>query len=157
MNIKEGFKIDVPDIFIPWCIDEQTLIKLLNKHSYNHVTKGYYTISCKSLSGLDCMLGFHFEPRKDGLLKELEFFRNSYSDQSESFYEFQSHFEKAFGKPSKNYFGNEGYENYLWDFDSVQIVHYVIDRFGPEEHMRIKFIKTEKPQKSILSKIKSWF
>jgi hypothetical protein len=73
MNIQEGYKIDEPDIFILWDIDEQNLTQKLNGHDFKHVTTGYYTISCKSVNGLSCMLGFHFEIRKNGLLKELEF------------------------------------------------------------------------------------
>ena len=138
MNIQEGFKIDEPDTFIPWDIDELTLTQKLNGHDFKHVTTGYYTTQCKSLNGLSCMLGFHFEPRKNGILNELEFFRTDYSDQEKSFNDFQSHFEKEFGKPTLESNGNEGFKNYTWIFDSVKIVHYVFDRFGPEEHMRIK-------------------
>ncbi|WP_157366879.1 hypothetical protein [Algoriphagus vanfongensis] len=143
MNIQEGYKIDEPDIFVPWDIDEQTLTQKLNGHDFKHVTAGYYTISCTSLNGLCCMLGFHFEPRKNGNLNELEFFRTDYNDLEKSFNNFQSHFEKEFGKPTSEANGNEGYKNYAWKFESVQIVHYVFDRFGPEEHMRIKKIKKD--------------
>lgn len=170
MNIQEGFKIDEPDVFIPWDIDEQILTQKLNEYDFKHVTTGYYTISCKSLNGLNCMLGFHFEPRKNGLLNELEFFRTDYLDQEKSFTEFQFYFENEFGKPTSESKGNEGFKNYTWNLDHVQIVHYVFDRFGPEEHMRIKKIKkhesTTKPiskradsvkrNNSILNKIWLW-
>jgi hypothetical protein len=95
------------------------------------------------------MLGFHFEPRKYGLLNELEFFRKDYSDQEKSFKDFQSHFEKEFGKPNSESNANEGFKNYAWNFESVQIVHYVFDRFGPEEYMRIKKIKSTKAQQRL--------
>lgn len=64
MNIQEGFKIDEPNVFIPWDIEEQILTQKLNEYDFKHVTTGYYTISCKSLNGLNCMFGFHFEPEK---------------------------------------------------------------------------------------------
>ncbi|GAB2470187.1 hypothetical protein GCM10011375_40980 [Hymenobacter qilianensis] len=152
MNIQEGFKIDEPGIFIPWGIDEHMLTQKLNGHGYNHVTTGYYTISCKSLNGLNCMLGFHFEPRKDGFLNELEFFRTDYSDPGKSFTEFQSYFEAEFGKPTLEANGNEGFKNYAWNLDTVQIVHYVFDRFGPEEHMRIKKINKSESTTTAKSK-----
>lgn len=141
MNIQEGYKIDEPDIFIPWDIDEQTLTQKLKAHDFKHVTTGYYTISSKSLDGLNCMIGFHFEPRKNGFLNELEFFRTNYNDQEKSFSDFQSHFEAEFGKPTSESNGNGGFKNYTWNLENVQIVHYVFDRFGLEEHMRIKRIK----------------
>ncbi|WP_123912674.1 hypothetical protein [Hanstruepera neustonica] len=140
MNIQEGFKIDEPDIFIPWDIDEQTLAQKLNVHNFKRVTTGYYTISCKSLNGLNCILGFHFEPRENGILNELEFFRTDYSDPKKSFNDFQSHFVNEFGNPTSESNGTEGFKNYVWNFKTVQIVHYVFDRFGLEEHMRIKRI-----------------
>ena len=141
MNIHEGFQIDEPNIFIPWNIDEKDLTQKLNGHNLEHVTKGYYTISCKTLNGLNCMLGFHFEPRKNGLLNELEFFRTDYSDQDKSFEDFQSHLESAFGKPTSESDGHEGFKNYAWNLNDVQIVHFVFDRFGPEEHVRIKSVR----------------
>jgi hypothetical protein len=156
MNIQEGYKIDEPQIFIPWGIDEITLIQKLDGHDFKHVTTGYYTISCKSLNGLDCKLGFHFEPRKNGFLNELEFFRTDYSNQVKSFNEFQSYFENEFGKPTSESNGNEGFKNYAWNLGNVQIVHYVFDRFGLEEHMRIKKIKNhESTTKSINKRAES--
>ena len=141
MNIQEGFKIDEPDILISWDIDEQTLTQKLNGYDFKRVTTGYYTISCKSLNGLNCMLGFHFEPRGNGLLNELEFFRKDYVEEEKSFNDFQSHFEAEFGKPTSESEGYKGFKSYAWNFENVQIAHFVFDRFGLEEHMRIKRIK----------------
>jgi len=141
MDINKGFQIDNPNIFVPWGIDEKTLTDLFKNDELKHITTGYYTTKCSSLNNLTCMLGFHFEPRKDGLLNELEFFRTDYSDQQKSFDEFQEQFTNAFGQPTNTTKGNEGFNNYEWRLNSIQIVHYVFDRFGPEEHMRIKKLK----------------
>jgi|SRR5688572_7994951 len=138
MDIHKGFQVDNPKIFVPWDIDENTLIDLFNGHELKHVTTGYYTTTCTSLNGLTCMLGFHFEPRSKGRLNELEFFRTNYDDQKKSFNEFQSHFVNVFGQPTNSTKVSEGFNNYEWQLNNVQIVHYVFDRFGPEEHMRIK-------------------
>jgi hypothetical protein len=141
MNIQTGFQIDNPKIFVPWDINEQALINLFNGHELKKVTKGYYTTNCVSLNGLTCMLGFHFESNEKIRLNELEFFRLDYSDQQKYFNEFQSHFVNAFGSPSKITKGNEGFNSYVWTLGNIEIVHYVFDRFGPEEHMRIKKLK----------------
>jgi hypothetical protein len=138
MDINKGFQIDSPKIFVKWDIDEKELTDLFNGHDLKHVTTGYYTTSCTSLNGLTCMLGFHFDPRSNGRLNELEFFRTNYDDQRKSFEEFQTHFVSVFGQPTETASGNEGFNNYAWQLNNVQIVHYVFDRFGPEEHMRIK-------------------
>jgi len=83
------------------------------------------------------MLGFHL--RKTDRLIELELFRTSYSDQTGSFEGFQSDFEKKFGKPTSESKGNECFPSYEWRLNGSRIVHYVFDRFGPEEHMRIQY------------------
>ena len=141
MDIDKGFQIDRPNIFVPWDIDEKTLKDLFKGQELKHVTTGYYTINCTSLDSLNCMIGFHFDPRSNGRLNELEFFRMNYDNQQKSFDEFQNAFTNSFGQPSSTTKGNEGFNNYEWRLNNVQIVHYVFDRFGPEEHMRIKKLK----------------
>ena len=140
MDINKGFKIDEPDVFVQWETDEQRLNELLSEAGLRKVTTGYYSVTCKSLGGLECNIGFHFEPRKHGRLKELEFFRANYDDQQKSFEDFQNHIEKEFGRPTRTEKGNEGFNNYEWIIDGIQILHFVFDRFGPEEHFRIKKI-----------------
>ena len=139
MEIEKGFKIDLPNIFVSWNINEKELTELFAENELKNVTTGYYTFPCESLNGLKCIIGFHFEPRKNGVLSELEFFRTDYSNQKKSFDDFQSHFEKIFGNPTEKSKGNEGFDNYEWSINGIRISHYVFDRFGPEEHMRIKY------------------
>jgi hypothetical protein len=160
--------IDKPEVFIPWDIDEKGLEYLLVNFGLKKVTDGYYCISCKSFGGLHHELGFHFEkkddekesrklenyaksigkilktitpdynPKRDGKLKELEFYRKSYPDLKKSFDEFQSYFENEFGKPTQHKTRRSGFYDYEWKLNGVIIYHYIYDRFGPEEHLRIK-------------------
>lgn len=139
MDIEQGFGIENPRAFVRWGSTEEDLIAALGKH-FRYVTKGYYTITCKTLGGMEHELGFHFNPRKNGVLRELEFFRRSYEDQANSYNEFQSHFEATFGKPDKSSPGTEGFESHEWNLGRNKIVHYILNRFGPEEHMRIKHV-----------------
>ncbi|MEW6557444.1 MAG: hypothetical protein AB1349_08835 [Elusimicrobiota bacterium] len=74
MNINEGFQIDKPNVFVPWEIDEQGLINLLEDYGLKKVKDGYYYFSCKSLGGLSHELGFHFEIKPDE--KKIEEFEN---------------------------------------------------------------------------------
>jgi len=130
--------MDDPNIFVSWGIGEQNLVELFKEHNLKHVTTGYYTTTCTSLGSLTCALGFHFEPRTNGRLNELEFFRRNNDDQKKSFEEFQTSFVNAFGKPTNIRKGDAGFNDYRWIIGGVQIVHFVFDRFGPEEHTRIK-------------------
>src|SRR5262249_44708452 len=102
------------------------------------VTEGYLTTHCTSLSGLSHELGFHFDPRHNGRLVEFEFFSSSYPDLASSYQAFQRHLEETFGPPTLTVPGSEGYLSHTWNFPGTEIVHYVLDRFGPEEHVRIR-------------------
>jgi len=137
MNISEGFQIEQPELLIPWKLPEADLQKIFCGQSLRHVTHGYFTTHCISLGGLSHELGFHFHPRGGGVLVELEFFRTSYADQAGSYQEFQQHLEQTFGQPSTSKPGSEGFPSHTWQLAGAEVVHFVHDRFGPEEHVRI--------------------
>jgi hypothetical protein len=139
MEISKGFQIEEPSVWVPRGATEAHLLELLSPHGLRKVTSGYYTISAKSLAGLGCEIGFHFTPKREGLLRELEFFRRSYPDQAKSFASFQEHLERAFGVPTSAEPGSDGFPTYGWSIGGVSVSHYVFDRFGPEEHVRIKW------------------
>jgi hypothetical protein len=44
----------------------------------------------------------------------------------------------VFGAPTTKKDGSEGFSSFEWKLPGARIVHYVFDRFGPEEHMRIQ-------------------
>ena len=148
MNIAEGFQIEVPNIFVNWSIGETELRTLLEPYGLRHITRGYFVLSCVSLNEMAHELGFHFSPRSKGILTELEFFRRSYENQKASFDEFQKHFEVFFGQPTKSTMGTEGFLSHTWELQGIKIVHFVFDRFGLEEHMRI-VNHNAKPNKSL--------
>ncbi len=137
MNIAKGFQIEFPNVFVHWGIGETQLLTLLEPCGLRHITTGYFALSCVSLEGMAHELGFHFSPRSNDILTELEFFRSSYENQKASFDEFQKHFELFFGQPTKSKMGTEGFPSYAWELEGIRIVHYVFERFGLEEHMRI--------------------
>jgi hypothetical protein len=74
MDLSDGFQIEEPEAFVRWGMTESELLATL-PITPRHVTTGYYVIDCTSLGGLHHVLGFHFRPRENGELRELEFFR----------------------------------------------------------------------------------
>lgn len=137
MELREGFTIEEPAVSVPWGITEAELVTLIEAPELRRVTRAYYTLPATVLGGLRCMLGFHFLGRRGGL-SELEFFRTAYPDLRASFEEFQRHVERVFGPPTRTSPGGEGLPSHEWRLSGVSIVHFVLDRFGPEEHMRIR-------------------
>jgi hypothetical protein len=138
LDIQLHFALQTPRVDVPYGITESELVALAGP-LLRHVAKGYFTIECTSLPGLTHQLGFHFEPRSNGRLVELEFFGLSQSDQAASYNEFQRSFERYFGKPSRTTLGDGGFPNHEWVIGGVSIRHFVLERFGPEEHMRVRW------------------
>jgi len=135
MDLRQGFTLADPSVTVPWTASEEHLQELLGG-ILRHRTGGYWVAKVKLLGGLQCNIGFHFEGQP-AVLANLEFFRDAYPDQRESFEEFQRYFELAFGAPTSKNRGTAGYPEFRWSVPGAEIVHYVYDRFGPEEHMRI--------------------
>ena len=140
MNLVRGFKLYAPDKLIPWRLRDLELEDLLDGHPLKKIKKEYYTLSCEPLTGLHCVVGFHLY--KYGVLSELELFMNlrSFDELPKSYEAFQTHFEAEFGSPTKTEKGNEGFPSHEWLVPGARITHFVFDRFGPEEHMRIEKI-----------------
>jgi hypothetical protein len=136
VDLRGGFKIDEPALVVPWTVSEKELSELFGQ-LLRQVTDKYWTARVRVLNGLSCKIGFHFRG-SHGQLSELEFFRDSYADQKGSFDEFQRHFEAAFGPATEKQRGTEGFPSYRWLVPGAEIIHLVFDRFGPEEHMRIR-------------------
>ncbi len=138
MNLRAGFEIDEPHLLIPWGIKEEDLLRIGGAEGLREVTTACFTASCKTLGGMSVEIGFHFEPRAKGRLAEIEIFRKFPKQMTESFEEFQRHLEATFGKPTGSSPGSEGLPNHEWRVPGAHVSHYVFDRFGPEEHVRIK-------------------
>lgn len=137
-TLREGFQIEEPSVFVPWDVTEQQLRELLDPHGLRKVTFGYFALSCTSLGGLSHELGFHFIPRDSDHLTELEFFRAGPAvELDRSYDEFQHHLELTFGPPTRSAPGHAGFAEHRWTLPGATIVHYVVDQFGPEEHVRI--------------------
>jgi hypothetical protein len=139
MDLSVGFQIGQPHVLVPWRISP-TELRVLLPSELREITHGYSVVRCTSLGGMQHMLGFHFEPRHDGHLKELEFFREGPMALAESYADFQAHFVTAFGPPARTRLGTEGFPTHEWLSPRARIVHRVQDRFGLEEHMRIQFL-----------------
>lgn len=137
-NLHEGFQIEIPSTFVPWIIKESVMFDLFNK-KISKVTSGYYVLkNTVSLGGLKCNIGFHFNKTTE-TLRKIEFFREIKLPHAKSFEEFQTYFEKSYGKPSESNKGTEGFNDYIWDIGAdVKIFHNIFDRFGLEEHMYIE-------------------
>jgi hypothetical protein len=123
---RDGFGIEEPAVFVSWGVDEAELAGMF-AGELKKVTGGYYTMPCVSLSGLRHQIGFHFSA---GRLTIFEFFPQRFPDDGNWrlwFDEFDQHLRQTFGLPTR-----AGADRSEWDFGSVGVKHYMIERFGPE-------------------------
>jgi hypothetical protein len=67
----------------------------------------------------------------------LEFFRRR-PQLNLSFREFQEHLVDVFGPPLRTWGSQKTFPAHRWLIEDVGIYHYVIDRFGPEEHLEMR-------------------
>ena len=141
MNLAEGLQLERPSVFVPWSVTRDDLRKLcpmsrMGRQGLIEVTAHYYVLSdVVSLAGLTHELGFHFSVR--GKLAKFEIFRRTYADRARSYAEFQEHLERASGAPTHREAGAEGYDRCLWQGVGFEVLHELVDRFGPEEHVWI--------------------
>jgi hypothetical protein len=135
-SIIKGLQIDDPKVFLRWNMKTRDIgIRSCNQ-SISCVTDNYYVIEDAKLFNytLCCNVGLHFNKR----LKSFEFFRSDYKDLNQSYTDFQAIIVNKFGEPSKRNTNATSFEYCEWELSSkIKIYHYVLNRFGLEEHLTI--------------------
>jgi hypothetical protein len=139
MNISKGFQIKQPNVFVPWRVNENVLTELFSGYNLRKVSNGHYTLSCVSLNGLHHELGFHFHPRANGVLMEMEFYLKSPRSLTQSFKMLQRHFEAAFGAPTAARCVRRSYpeNSYTWESKGARIEHAVRERIWDADKVRV--------------------
>ena len=139
MNIHRGLTTD-DGTEIPWQISLAALKSLVGPDCLSMVKRDYFVTRCRLFGGLDVKLGFHFSGEA---LQEFEIFRNWAMPLEQSYAEFQQHLEAVFGQPTQTIPGDIdsgcdcGFAHHEWRFGHTRVRHFVLNRFGCEEHVRI--------------------
>ena len=138
-DVFYGLKINRPMVFIPWDIKENEFIEMFKNHNIRKVVeKNYFIEDVDFLNEKNCNMGVAFKET----LYEISFSRqnyNGYDGLIKSFENFQISLEKAYGKPNKRKEVLINFESCEWNINKkIKIFHYVIDRFGLEEHLCIE-------------------
>lgn len=140
-DILKGLLIDTPKIFIPWDIDEKTFADEFKSHGVSQVAEKYYFVRGVTVLGeSNCNIGVYF----DKTLRKIGISRDNYAgyeDYIKSFKIFQTVLIREFGQPNKRERSLNDFEDCEWKIsDNIKIYHYVMDRFGLEEHLYIEHL-----------------
>ena len=145
-NTKPAFEVNSPKISIT--PDIQALIESLKVSDieYTPVTDGYITFAGQAFaSDIPLMFGVHFNKLKVEFIevfRPLEYYQSDCYDINESFEQLSKTLRKQYGKPLVTTSASiGGYPCEQWLTQDFIVNHYIIDRFGPEEHLHINFYK----------------
>lgn len=142
VDINRGFRIEDPDVFVPWGCTEEDLKALLSDCGLRPLGYGSYSMSCVSLGGLSHELGFSFSAETGGVLNQLNvYLRTGVHDRpslDDSYALLQSHAEASFGLPTgRKQSAVPGFDDCIWTFGSVEIRHGIVEKVGPVEEFRL--------------------
>ena len=141
------FEIDSPKISLtPNTVD---FISILEEFEINYtcVTNGYITFSAHVFDyAHPLMLGIHYNPLKIEFIeifRPMEYYQQDAYDINVSFSELSEILIKKYGKPLITTSASiNGYPCEQWRTADYIVNHYIMDRFGPEEHLHINFYKS---------------
>ena len=140
------FVIDFPQFAIS--PDTHTFINSLKASTieYTLVTKGYITFAGKAFScDIPLIFGIHFNALKIEFIEIFrpnEYYHSDIYDIYKSFSQLSEILRKQYGKPSMTTSASiEGQPCEQWHTSNYIVNHYIMDRFGLEEHLQINFYK----------------
>lgn len=143
---KPAFVVDSPQ----FCItpDAQAFIASLKTSSIAHkvVAAGYITFAGKAFdSDVPLMFGVHFNALRVVYIEVFRpsaYFQSDCYDISESFTQLSGILRKQYGEPLITTAASiGGHPCEQWHTPDYMVNHYIMDRFGPEEHLHINFYK----------------
>lgn len=139
MNLALGVALESPPVLVPWSATRRDLLDLFpagadRDGGIQQVTACYLVQrGVTSLGGLNHAIGFHLGLL--GRLARVEYFRAEPHDLRESFADFQRRLEQALGAPTRRDPGPLGVDRAVWRVPGAEVLHELVERFGPEEHL----------------------
>lgn len=143
---KPAFVMDAPAFSI--VPDTQAFLSSLKASgiAYTLVSDGYITFPGKAFaSDIPLMFGIHFDALKVAFIeifRPIEYYQSESYDINESFSQFSDMLKAQYGTPlvaTAASIGGRLCER--WITPNYIINHYLMDRFGLEEHLHINFYK----------------
>ncbi len=141
------FKIDSPE-FVISSNTADFLSKLKGAGiTYQTITTGYIVFEGRAFhSRIPLMIGVHFNAQTVEyieIFRPLPYYKSPHYDINSSFHELSNMLKQEYGQPLAVKPGVlYGLPSEKWHTEAHTIHHYIIDRFGLEEHLHIYFSKS---------------
>ena len=143
-NTQPQFDINTPKLSItPYTVNIEAALKNAGVE-YETVTSGYNVFKGFVFeSEIQLMIGIHFNALKIEyieIFRTLEYYQSEAYDVNVSFSELSQMLQNKYGKPLVTTAASiNGYPCEQWRTPDYIVNHYIMDRFGPEEHLHINF------------------
>ena len=143
-NTQPQFDINTPKLSItPYTVNIEAALKNAGVE-YETVTSGYIVFKGFVFeSEIQLMIGIHFNALKIEyieIFRTLEYYQSEAYDVNVSFSELSQMLQNKYGKPLITTAASiSGYPCEQWRTPDYIVNHYIMDRFGPEEHLHINF------------------
>ena len=141
-----AFMLDFPQIAVS--PDTRAFLDALKATAlpYKLVTDGYITFEGRAFGcDVPLMFGIHFDAQKISFIEVFRpraYYLSESYDINESFTQLSGILRNRYGKPVATIAASiDGYPCDQWVTPDYIVNHYIMDRFGPEEHLHINFYK----------------
>ena len=144
--ICPAFEIDLPKLYITPDAHNIKMSLEAAGIAYKCITDGYITFSGKAFGAdIPLMFGIHYNTLKVKYIevfRPIAYYQSGCYDISASFKELSAMLKNRYGAPIITMSASiGGYPCEQWATSQYIVNHYVTDRFGFEEHLRISFYK----------------
>jgi len=124
MDLTRAFPLDVPRLDVPWGLTEQAFLDLVRPYRPQKITNGHYEMRCKFFGLPESPVHFHFEPRTNGRLSQIEFFRKPQRQKKKGFDQLQRSLEKYLGAPTqRDEARGDDVQPAHWQVGKVSVAH----------------------------------
>jgi hypothetical protein len=131
-----GIPLEKPQVTVSWSCTEDDVYSVFQASNVECIAEKYYLITdITFLGNKHCNMGLYF----NSTIVKASFSRASYGGYSSficSYNEFQEAIVNSYGSPTTVKMSDDSFPYCVWNIEKrVNLYHYVLDRFGLEEHL----------------------
>src|ERR1051325_9152807 len=100
-GITRALPLEDPAVELRWGLNERGFRDHFKEKALEQITAGHFKIRCRLLGGMDSEVHFHFAPRRDGRLTQVEIYRQPKRHRQKGFDDWQARLTALLGVGEK--------------------------------------------------------